>query len=158
MKLDLHTTVRDACGLTVLWGLAGLLSGCGSLTTAGSLFKTEESRQERQIERHRSQVLESRDSADLRWLLREGVRSGMSRAEVAQVLGERGTPVDRDARFKRNGGHYREHDRLWKWGPDNQGQSVLLAFREGILVNFDPDEFNSTDAAADPLSGRQIGN
>jgi len=73
----------------------------------------------------------------------------MSRTEVAQVLGEAGQPVARDARFKRNGGHYQERDRLWKWGPDHQGQSVLLAFRDGTLVNFDPDEFASTDPEAD---------
>ena len=51
----------------------------------------------------------------------------------------------RDSRYTRNGGHYRENDVLYKWGPDNEGRTILLAFRDDKLVNFDPDFFESSD-------------
>ncbi len=69
----------------------------------------------------------------------------MPRGEISQILGEDGERVHDDARFKRNGGHYRENDAIWKWGPDNKGQSLFLAFRDGKLVNFDPDQFSDTE-------------
>jgi len=147
---------RDGGRLIVLWGFLGIVSGCGSLAPH-FLSESDTAPHALQLEQHRARFLESRDAADLRWLLREGVRSGMSRSEVAQVLGEAGQPVDRDFRFKRNGGHYQERDRLWKWGPDHQGQSVLLAFREGTLVNFDPEEFAATESGSDPWSAGGAG-
>lgn len=120
-------------------------TGCESVVGEKSMFRVTPGQTESDAELHRSRFLETRQSEDLQWLLKNSIRAGMSRGEVATVLGERGERVRRDSRYTRNGGHYRENDVLYKWGPDNEGRSILLAFREGKLVNFDPDFFKSTD-------------
>ena len=117
--------------------------GCESLTGEHSVFRSRESQTATDAEEHRARFLETRNAEDLQWLLKNSIRSGMSRGEVAQVFGEQGERVRRDFRYTRNGGHYRENDVLYKWGPDNEGRTILLAFRDDKLVNFDPEFFES---------------
>lgn len=140
IRASLNTAALVVTGCSLL-----ATAGCESVIVEKSLFSSNPREQEATAEMHRSRFLETRDAADLRWLLRNSIRSGMSRGEVAQILGEEGQRVQNDARFKRNGGHYRENDALWKWGPDNKGKTILLAFREDTLVNFDPEFFDLSD-------------
>ena len=140
-ELSGSTSLRLVLFLAFLCSMAG----CESLEGTQSVFRSSAVDHATEIESHRSRFLESRAPADLQWLLSNVVRSGMPRGEISQILGEAGQLVRDDARFKRNGGHYRENDTIWKWGPDNLGRSVFLAFRSGKLVNFDPDEFAETE-------------
>lgn len=131
--------------LTPLFALLLGVVGCESLTGEHSVFRSHESQAAADTEEHRARFLETRNAEDLQWLLKNSIQSGMSRGEVAQVFGEQGERVRRDSRYTRNGGHYRENDVLYKWGPDNEGRTILLAFRDDKLVNFDPDFFESSD-------------
>lgn len=121
--------------------------GCSSISNSGtggfaSLLNSE-SRQ-REEERHRSRYQEERSPADLNWLMRNCVESGMTPSEINGVLGEHGQRVYDDDWIKNRGGHYHAGDDTWKWGPDREGNSVYLVFRGNKLVNFDPNEFAST--------------
>lgn len=142
MRIRFHDARRPSAAVLLALTLFLTTMGCESLTESKSLFTSAENDHEAQAEEHRMRFLKDRNSADLNWLLANAVKSGMSRGEISQVLGEDGQRVRDDARFKRNGGHYRENDTIWKWGPDNKGQSIFLAFRDNKLVNFDPDEFS----------------
>lgn len=145
MKQGLEMACTTTVRLAFLLSLSALITGCESLTGSQSTFSSSSDDHAAEAEAHRSRFLKSRDPSDLQWLLSNAVRSGMPRGEVSQILGESGQLVRDDSRFKRNGGHYRENDTIWKWGPDNHGQSIFLAFRGGKLVNFDPDEFAETE-------------
>lgn len=120
-------------------------SGFQNTDAAGfaTLFKSESA--EKAEEDRRAAFQKSRASKDLYWLLANHVQSGMTPREVGQVIGEQGRIVYNDGHFKTRGGHYQSGDRTWKWGPDRDGNSVFLVFREGGLVNFDPAQF------ADPM-------
>lgn len=130
----LATVAASACGC----------SSIGSSGTGGfaSLFDTE-SRQSEE-EAHRTRYQETRAPADLQWLMRNCVESGMTPTEVNGVLGEQGRRVYDDDFIKTRGGHYHATDDTWKWGPDREGNSVYLVFRSNTLVNFDPNEFTQS--------------
>lgn len=89
---------------------------------------------------YRMQYLTQRDPKALNWLLAHRVVNGMTVAAVGEALGERGEDVVDDAALK-TGGYYLQTDDGYSWGPDTNGRSVVLFFRDGKLVNFDPDEF-----------------
>ena len=91
---------------------------------------------------HRRAYQLDKSPASLKWLLANRIETGMSPSEVNQVLGEQGTREYDDRWIKTHGGHYRSGDRVYKWSPDSEGNSLYLVFRDGRLVNFDPDKFN----------------
>ena len=62
-------------------------------------------------------------------------------AEIGEVIGEEGERVFNDRQIKTRGGHYRATDTTYRWGPDSGGRSVYLIFRDGALLNYDPEEF-----------------
>jgi len=136
---------RPRCWLlSTLIGVS-LVSGCastgdGSPSGLASLFPSE-ARQKEEEERHRKRFQEGRDPEAMCWLLANRVESGQSPMDVGRVLGEQGERVVNDGWIKNDGGYYQTGDECWKWGPDREGHSVLLVFREGRLVNFDPREF-----------------
>ncbi|OYW21556.1 MAG: hypothetical protein B7Z55_05675 [Planctomycetales bacterium 12-60-4] len=91
---------------------------------------------------HRRQQFQiDRDPAALNWLLAHELDTGMSLAAVNEALGESGERVFDDEDLKRHANQYQQTDIGYKWGPDTKGRSVVLFFRDGKLVNFDPDEF-----------------
>lgn len=81
------------------------------------------------------------DPAALNWLLSRRVRTGMSVAQINDILGESGERVTDDQELKAFAGQYLRTDVGYKWGPDANGRSVVLFFRDGRLVHFDPHEF-----------------
>jgi len=119
-----------------------LLPGLGNLLEAESTSEREEE--------HRRKFQETRDPDELKWLLRHAIESGMTVTEVARVLGEDGRQVYEDGWIKQGEGHYQSGDETWKWGPDREGNSVFLVFRDGKLVNFDPREFEPGPTWASP--------
>lgn len=127
--------------------VCALGSGCESLNGASLMrlgmpvgraegFRAEED--------HRQSFQTEGDSEAMRWLLANRVESGLSVAEVNRVFGQEGEREFGDNWLKTNGGHLRADDVVYKWGPDRDGHSVYLGFRDGRLVNFDPSEFRES--------------
>ena len=125
--------------------LATTTIGCKSLDTEqmmANLLPAPSVRHE-DVVMHRRRFQQDRTSADFRWLLANATRTGMSPKDVGEVLGESGQKVMNDTWIKSSGGHYRASDEVYKWGPDDEGKTVYLIFRDNQLVNFDPSEFQS---------------
>ncbi len=132
------------------YGLAaivvGLAAGCETLHNAGvpglEQFVKDESVLQAPIYREKFQV--DRDPDAFAWLLRNRVRAGMTTMEVNEALGEAGEEFSQTDSIKRNTDGYQSTDTGYRWGPDAQGRSVILFFREGHLVNYNPSEFALT--------------
>ena len=95
---------------------------------------------ERQKEQYRRRYHSQRDHQAIRWLLANRVEQGMTLADVNRIFGEQGEREFDDQKFK-IGSTYRATDIAYRWGPDATGRTVYLLFRDGQLVNFDPNEF-----------------
>ena len=139
-----------ATSLNVLLTL--FVTGCGTISVPklpnmDDMFG-EKSRI-RETEQHRQNYQSTRDPDDLRWILANRISSGMSVSEVARMIGEEGRRLHDDTWIKKGGGHYQSGDEAWKWEQDRNGQSLILVFREGRLVNFDPADYVEQ---ADPLA------
>jgi len=119
-------------------------AGCGALNGTGIASLDSVTREKKEIrgeESHRRRFREDSDPEAMRWLLGHRVAQGMSLADVNQVFGVQGVREVSDRWLKASNGLYHEGDVVYKWGPDNNGRTVYLAFREGHLVNFDPAEY-----------------
>jgi hypothetical protein len=134
-------------GRTGRWGLVAggvvcLGIGCAQLDprVVNAVWPNRQGATDAETGSHRSRFQIDRDPESLNWLLAREVHNGMSVA-VNEVLGESGEEVEHAGEMKRGGGQYQQTDVGYKWGPDTNGRSVVLFFREGKLVNFDPEEF-----------------
>jgi hypothetical protein len=127
----------------LLIGAGWLVAGCETLPDGklGELVFGSGDRAMQLEEEHRERYQETRKPDDRDWLLGHAVESGMTPTQVTRVLGQEGERVANDAWIKNGDGHYQIDDQAWKWGPDSEGQSVFLVFRDSKLVNFDPHEF-----------------
>jgi hypothetical protein len=136
---------------TVLAALVTLgVLGCGSapkLPDLDAMFGTKPN--VREEETHRLSYQSTRNPEDLQWLLANRISSGMSVSEVGRVIGEEGRRLYDDTWIKKGGGYYQSGDEAWKWEQDRNGQSLILVFREGGLVNFDPSAY---EEQADPFA------
>ena len=90
-------------------------------------------------EQHRESYASSRNRADLFWLLANRVESGMTQREVDGVLGEEGRR-DPSGQWAK-GADFRVDDDVYGYGPANDGTTVYLVFREGRLINHEPESF-----------------
>ncbi|MGH7202765.1 MAG: hypothetical protein ACREJB_19320 [Planctomycetaceae bacterium] len=114
-------------------------AGCG---LTGDLFKPAAGPSPSEVETaHRREYQESRSREAIRWLLANRVDNGLSIRDVNRMLGEQGRREKGDLWLKRNGGQYRATDEAWQWGPDADGRTYYLIFRDGQLVNFDPRQY-----------------
>jgi hypothetical protein len=124
------------------------LSGCGTAGLSGYLMDFGQNRITfSDIEQHRAKFIRERDPASFRWLLTHTISNGMSVHEINQALGDSGERMERDQNLKANQGEYLETDVAYKWGPDREGQSVILFFREGRLIHFKAKTFATMDLA-----------
>ncbi len=126
--------------------LIGLLAGCETLHNAGVPGLEQYVKDEDAIAapEYRERFQLDRDPVAFTWLLRHRVRSGMSVMEVNEALGEAGEEFSHSEAYKKHTDGYQSTDVGFRWGPDAKGRSVILFFREGNLVNFNPDEFGGT--------------
>ncbi|MCA8987485.1 MAG: hypothetical protein KDA78_07585 [Planctomycetaceae bacterium] len=119
----------------------------GCQTTMESLLPFGDSQASFEVaEQHRQRFQETRHPDEIRWLLRNHVHNGMSRAEVDGVLGEDGNREFNDTKFLDEGGLYRSDDIAYRWGPDRDGNVYILVFRDDHLINFDnfSEQWNET--------------
>ncbi|MDA0835255.1 MAG: hypothetical protein O2955_17490 [Planctomycetota bacterium] len=129
-----------------LVGICLLVSnvGCQSLKIKDNrfncgLFSCKTDRNE--AEKRRQTYQSERDPESICWLLAHEVHSGMMLEEVNQVLGENGVREENSQWITTKGGNYRADDVAYRWGPDSEGGTVYLIFREDRLVNFDAATF-----------------
>ncbi len=134
------------CRCAVLLLAISSVPGCETLYEAGVPgmehfidFKAKQAEEER----HRTDYQENGSPAAMSWLLSNRIRTGMSLEAVEQVFGESGVRENNSRWLTTKGGHYRSGDVAYCWGPDAEGHSVYLVFREGLLVNFNPHEFEN---------------
>lgn len=95
----------------------------------------------REEEQKRQQYITKGESEAIRWLLKNRISSGQTLDEVNQMLGQDGIREYNDGQIKNNGGTFRQSDEVFKWGPDADGNSYMLVFRERKLVNFNRDDY-----------------
>jgi hypothetical protein len=128
-----------------LWLWLGLTLGQVGCETAGwngrllEAFAGSSNHDAELEERHRSAYVQHRTRSDLYWLLGHRIETGMTVAEVAVVLGERGEKEPRGQWVRQ--GDFRIDDEIYRYGPDSEGQSVYLVYREGRLVNHNREDF-----------------
>jgi hypothetical protein len=135
----------------VIAGLVTLFSGgCGTAGLSGLDALLVEFRPRRapieEIEAHRVKFVQDRDPEAFRWLLANTLQNGMTLAEVNQALGDKGERIYDDQKLKFNRGEYLQTDVAYKWGPTSDGHSVVLVFRDGRLIQFDPKSFEAPAA------------
>lgn len=123
-------------------------AGCEARTwvrTLNDAFSMQDHRPgPREEEKHRREWRATKSRDSLYWLLENCVTSGMSYDDVCRVLGEEGAHEPRDNWVKTKSEFYQLGDDVYCFGPDNKGRSLYLVFREGALINFEPDDFRKT--------------
>lgn len=92
-------------------------------------------------EKNRTLFQTKRDPKALNWILKNRLYSGMTRKSVEKEIGEEGEYQESSKWLKATGGTFRTTDEAYKWGPDESGRSVYLIFRDDVLVNFNPEDF-----------------
>jgi hypothetical protein len=139
---------RRAPAFLVLMTAAAVFAsiGCESIngpTLPGTEVLLYPSEHRRQTEEHRRKFQTDQDPRSIDWLLSHVVRNGMTLDEVNQIIGCQGEPEYSGQWLLAKGKSYRADDRPYKWGPDSEGRTVYLVFREGYLTNFNPEDFDS---------------
>jgi hypothetical protein len=114
-------------------GPTGNFAGRRSASGGASAEKTEQE--------YRRQYQAERDPQALGWLLANRIRQGMSVGEVNEFLGQDGEREFDDRKLKTGNPAYRADDIAYRWGPDSGGRAVYLLFRDGKLLNYDPQQF-----------------
>ena len=129
------------CGIMVLL----LSSACESIPELGSTGMSSAHQVQKQktnpAESYRTRFQTNRDPKALDWILKNRLYSGMSRGSVEKEIGEEGEFQEASKWLKATGGTFRTSDEAYKWGPDESGRSVYLIFRDDVLVNFNPEDF-----------------
>ena len=131
-------TGRNLTKSLALLGIVGLI-GCESMMEAGPGFGRSATESVDPADQRLLYKTDG-DAEALRWLLRNEVKQGMPLADVNQVLGEDGIR-QYDAGWVKNSGSFRVDDEVYKWGPDADGNSIYLVFRDGHLTNYDASQF-----------------
>ena len=124
--------------------MIALPSGCESLeqtSLARMLPFGKKNNVSPQETEQRQKYMNERDPDAFRWLLTHRIHNEMTVEQVAHVFGESGERRFDDREYKTNGGFYQTTDVGYQWGPDRTGHTVVLFFRDGKLINFDPAEF-----------------
>lgn len=119
-----------------------VFAGCGTAGFNGFLidFGPPAKVSAREIEEHRVQFNQERDPKAFRWLLNHAIENGMTVREVEHALGDSGERVFDDVAVKSKHREFLHSDIAYKWGPDSDGNSVVLFFREGRLIQYQADK------------------
>lgn len=103
-----------------------------------------------QEEENRKEYQQTRSKKAMRWLLANRIKSGMAREDVGHILGEDGVREANDKWIKANVGVYRVDDVTYRFGPDAEGHSVYMVFRDDRLIHFNPEHFRLSSGGSVP--------
>ena len=148
-----RSRTRSAC---LVLGLLAIAAGCESTAGLGARGTGAKQRADAQPfdsplaeeVHYRTEYQSQRSKQAMRWLMSHRIQSGMSREEVAHVLGEDGEIEHDDRWIKGNVGVYHVDDVTWCFGPDSEGHSVYLVFRDNRLINFDPKDYTLSQSGS----------
>ncbi len=119
-----------------------LLTGCGTAGLNGFLADLGRPKiSATELQSRRAKFSQERDPAAFRWLLTHTLENGMSVQEVDHALGDSGERIYDDLKLKTQNEGFHQTDVAYKWGPDSEGRSVVLFFREGRLIQYSPEKF-----------------
>ncbi|MDP1796087.1 MAG: hypothetical protein Q8K78_01325 [Planctomycetaceae bacterium] len=123
--------------------LAASFVGCETLHQAGvpGLEQYVKDEDALAAPEYRESFQVDRDPTAFSWLLAHRVRNGMTVSEVSEALGDSGEEFSNSQALKKNANEYQATDIAYRWGPDAQGRSVILFFRDGHLIQFNPRDF-----------------
>ena len=118
--------------------------GCETLHNAGmpgleTYIKPDPAKLEEERS-HREKFSANQDHESLYWLVANRVQNSMTLREVETVIGETGESIGDTGHLRSEG--IQTTDTAFMWGPDNQGHSVVLFFRDGHLTNFHPENYD----------------
>jgi hypothetical protein len=129
---------RGLVGAAVLAALLALLAAGCEMPDLARGSRERALAEASEATEHREKFIAQGDPQSVRWLLANRVGSGMTRGEVNDILGQHGERVFEDNWLKSGTSGVRETDEAYRWGPDSEGQTYYLFFRDDRLVNHDP--------------------
>lgn len=137
------SSIRPVATVVVCLALICLAS-CETLKAPGSTadwFARNNKSHEKEAQAYRNQWLTRKDGAAARWLLANQIHNGLTVEEVDLRMGDRGQKELNTQEFNRKVDGFRLGDVFYRYGPDRNGESYYLGFRDGSLVNFDAERF-----------------
>jgi hypothetical protein len=137
------------CGLLVCAGMVaaaavGCLPNYPYIKLPGELSPEDLQAASRTADKQRERYRGTQEAAAFRWLLAKRIHTGMTLAEVNRELGQDGSRRYEDARFKARNIGVQTTDETWEWGPDKDGTTYMLFFRNDRLVNFEPSQYDDS--------------
>lgn len=134
-----------ACAALAVLAAVGCESVLRTIKLPGGPPTIAELRAEAQLaDKQRKRFRRALDPAAFRWLLANRVRSGMTLGEVNRELGQDGNRRYEDAQFKARNIGVQRTDETWEWGPDKEGTTYILFFRNDRLTGFDPSQYDDS--------------
>jgi len=120
------------------------LMGCSIMNSLINLTQQQEETLFAESEKRREEFLIERTEESIKWLLSNRAKNGMSKGDIDRIIGEQGERVFDDTNILSGDGLYRSDDLVYSWGPNKQGHSYMLVFRDNKLINFE--NFNPKNA------------
>ncbi len=133
----------NKAGKALILVLTVQLMGCSMMTSLLKLTQQKETLFA-EAEKQREEFLIERTEESIKWLLSNLAKNGMSKGDIDRIIGEQGERVFDDTNILSGDGLYRADDLVYSWGPDKQGHSYMLVFRDNKLINFE--NFNPKNA------------
>jgi hypothetical protein len=135
----IRITMLLALGCLCLTGIS-----CESLRAPGRTadwFARNSKSHENDVAAHKEKWQTRRDGQAFKWLLATQISNGLTIEEVNSRLGDIGVKEDGTQEFKQKIDGIRIDDKLYRFGPDHEGESYYLVLRDGKVVNFDSKRF-----------------
>lgn len=138
-----HLVMPILLGTVILFGTVSGCESFGEIKLPGMTTSAELNQEKKLAQEHREQFQINGSPEAIRWLKANRIQTGMSLQTVEQVIGNPGERVYDDDRYKARDDRYHIGDETYKWGPDSNGNSHLLVFRNNRIVNYNPKEFQA---------------
>lgn len=95
--------------------------------------KEAERREEQQ---HRAKYQATRSSKEFQWLQEHRLENGMTLETVNHLLGQKGKRIDGAGENPADSDAAHKHDGAYRYGPDDQGHTLQLTFKNGRVVDY----------------------
>jgi len=103
---------------------------------------------------HRSRYQATRSSADLEWLMKNRIENGLTVDSVNNILGQKGKALDAENQVSQASASSGSKDGTYEYGPDDQGRTYHLTFRNSRLVEYTPSDSLATGPSIAQASHR----